>query len=498
MNKIYISKGMKTADGQLQIIDEDRLCLLVMSKSRGAEGIRTISKALLNEFIEYAKEHPEAKPQEAREALKGVSGIDKFEYGYCATILPLAQMSIENEEKAKSGHLNVCVKGLQQIYYGAPGTGKSHRVKELTEGKKVIRTTFHPDSDYSTFVGAYKPTMRDSVKGERIYSFEELKEILQEMRDAKVSWACQKFGAKYYKSLTPYSTKECKSLVTSCGYTENMHIELDKGIHVGEYLAEEVSDGSQITYSFVPQAFLQAYVEGWKACGEEDVYLVIEEINRGNCAQIFGDLFQLLDRGDDGFSEYPIRADRDMQMYLERELGSCGEKISAYSPKVASGEELVLPNNLHIIATMNTSDQSLFPVDSAFKRRWEWKYVPISDAGMDWKIVVGEEEYDWWAFLGKINEKIGEMTDSQDKKLGYFFVKATDNVIDTETIVNKVFFYLWNDVFKDYGLDDGIFEDRDGGKLTFDKFYNADGSVNEARVKTFIENIIGNEGTETA
>ena len=495
---IYLSRGMTTTDGRLKIIDEDRLCYLVRSNSHGAKGVRTIRKTLLGEFIDYLKEHPDANPEIARNDLVGKTEVDKYEYGYRTTLIPLARLAIENEKKAKSGHLNACVKGLQQIYYGAPGTGKSHRVKELTEGKKVIRTTFHPDSDYSTFVGAYKPTMRDSVKGERIYSFEELKDMLSEMRNKGGTRPCQKFGARYYRSLMNFHAKETISLVTSCGFPESMHTELEKGVDVGEYLATKSSEEGEITYSFAPQAFLQAYVEAWKAWGEEDVYLVIEEINRGNCAQIFGDLFQLLDRGDDGFSEYPIRADKDMQMYLERVLGSCGEKISDYWPKVASGEELVLPDNLHILATMNTSDQSLFPIDSAFKRRWDWKYVPISDAGMDWKIVVGEEEYDWWAFLGKINEKIGEMTDSQDKKLGYFFVKATDNVIDSEMIVNKVFFYLWNDVFKDFGLDDGIFEDGDGGKLTFDKFYNADGSVNEAKVRMFIENILGNEGTMTA
>ena len=411
-------------------------------------------------------------------------------------------MSIENEKKAKSGHLNVCIKGLQQIYYGAPGTGKSHIVNKLTEKKKnVIRTTFHPDSDYSTFVGAYKPTMRRSNTEQRIYSFDELKEILSEMKNGGETRPCQKFGAKYYKSLENFHAKETISLVRSCGFTKNMHTELKKGVAVGKYLATEASKEGEIAYAFVPQAFLQAYVEAWKALGkeDEDVYLVIEEINRGNCAQIFGDLFQLLDRRDDGFSEYPIRADRDMQMYLERELADCRDKISDYSENVkntknvAWGVELVLPKNLHILATMNTSDQSLFPIDSAFKRRWDWKYVPINNAGMDWKIVLkiakkeeGENKdykiiYDWWEFLEKINSKIGEMTDSQDKKLGYFFAKATGNVIDAETLVNKVFFYLWNDVFKDFGFEDDIF------KETFDQFYDTNSDVNQDNVMTLLD-----------
>ena len=158
---------------------------------------------------------------------------------------------------------------LQQIFYGAPGTGKSHAINELTAGKEVIRTTFHPDTDYSTFVGAYKPTTKPVP------------------------------------------------VITVIG-TEAVPVK-DKN---GKEMMED-----KIVYEYVSQAFLQAYVAAWrKYCdvqeGEEpvDEFLVIEEINRGNCAQIFGDLFQLLDRGDEGFSEYPIKADSDMKKLLEKEF----------------------------------------------------------------------------------------------------------------------------------------------------------------------------------
>lgn len=334
---------------------------------------------------------------------------------------------------------------LQQIYYGAPGTGKSHEIKKKTEGKEVIRTTFHPDSDYSTFVGAYKPTT-----------------IEVPMRD-----------------------------VTGKVIVEN-----------GKQVTE-----NRIVYEFVEQAFLQAYIKAWKQYAKaeegkaaEEVYLVIEEINRGNCAQIFGDLFQLLDRGEDGFSEYPIVADKDLQKQLAKTFADmpflnapavCGMSAEEVAVKIRKGEILLLPNNLYIWATMNTSDQSLFPIDSAFKRRWDWQYMPIANGTKGWRISANGNEYDWWEFLEKINALIGEKTCSEDKKLGYFFCKTKNGVIDAKMFVGKVIFYLWNDVFKDYEFEGDAFNDVEG-KLTFDKFYKTvDGttSVVAEKVMLFLKNL---------
>lgn len=340
---------------------------------------------------------------------------------------------------------------LQQIFYGAPGTGKSHAINELTAGKDVIRTTFHPDTDYSTFVGAYKPTTK-SVP------------------------------------------------VTTVIGTNAVPVKLN-----GKEMMED-----KIVYEYVSQAFLQAYVAAWrKYCdvqeGEEpmDEFLVIEEINRGNCAQIFGDLFQLLDRGDEGFSEYPIKADSDMKKLLEHEfegleiknkeginaLFKGGKDIVA---EVLAGGVLLLPNNLYIWATMNTSDQSLFPIDSAFKRRWDWNYVPISDAGKNWMIEVNGAQYDWWKFLEAINDKVYHATYSEDKKLGYFFCKAKDGVISADKFVSKVIFYLWNDVFKDSEFEGDTFKDEDGEKLSFDKFYDVKNNqvkVNGTKIVKFLSNL---------
>ena len=330
---------------------------------------------------------------------------------------------------------------LQQIFYGAPGTGKSYTIKEETKESDVIRTTFHPDTDYSTFVGAYKPTT---------------------------------------------------ALLPICD-------ELGQPMKIGATTLHK----EQIVYEFVAQSFLQAYVNAWKKFDKDDKqYLVIEEINRGNCAQIFGDLFQLLDRNDYGFSDYPIKADADMKRQLQKAFAGLviaqKDKINAmYEGKdivsqVLNGDILLLPNNLYIWATMNTSDQSLFPIDSAFKRRWDWTYMPISNAEKDWIIEVDGSKYDWWQFLEKINEKIGSTTNSEDKKLGYFFSKAQDGVISAKTFVGKVIFYLWNDVFKDYEFGDAIFNDEDGSKLSFDKFYTSEGKnskVVEEKVALFLKNL---------
>ena len=323
----------------------------------------------------------------------------------------------------------------QSIYYGAPGTGKSYSVKCETEAwekkGRVVRTTFHPDSDYSTFVGAYKPTTK-----------------------------CVQRYDIYNKPMTR------------------------DGVPVMEQV---------ITYEFVEQAFLQAYIDAWRN-REEPEFLIIEEINRGNCAQIFGDLFQLLDRGNDGYSEYAIRADKDLQKHLSKAFEDV--EIEDY-PNVKTGKELLLPGNLYIRATMNTSDQSLFPIDSAFKRRWDWKYVPIAkgnDNGIElnWMIDIDGNLYDWWTFVKTINKHVFDTTNSEDKQLGFFFCKAKNGIISAETFVCKVIFYLWNDVFKDFGFDSSIFADKEdemNPKLSFDKFYMADGEANGAKIKMFLANL---------
>lgn len=452
--------GDQSTDGRIIIADKDRLCYLVKSGSKGSFSIRTISKQLLGEFIDYYKKNPNKKAEDARLELKELSDIDKYEYGYNATLTAMAKMVLapKNElvrkgnpaESSRTENHLLKTTGLQQIYYGAPGTGKSKTIKDLTFGESVIRTTFHPDSDYASFVGTYKPI------------------------------------------------------------TEEVDLRDCNGKKVIDDDTKEVVKEERIAYKFIPQAFLEAYVKAWKKLGSsKKQYLIIEEINRGNCAQIFGDLFQLLDRNEYGFSDYPIVADKDMQKYLEKEfegweITNKDEINQLYGEAnmvslIMKGERLVLPSNLYIWATMNTSDQSLFPIDSAFKRRWDWKYVPIregrdkeTNAPLNWYINTGDKQYDWWSFISKVNKLIGSLTNSEDKKLGYFFCKAKDGEIDADLFVSKVIFYLWNDVFKDYGFDDKDFQDEEGKILSFDRFYedkNGKTNVDIAIVEQFLENL---------
>lgn len=281
----------------------------------------------------------------------------------------LSKQTAKHELKAESME-------PQTVFFGAPGTGKSYAVKQIVAGKDYIRTTFHPDTDYASFVGCYKPT---------------------------------------------------KSLNSSSG----------------------------ITYSFVPQAFVNAYIKAWTSF--KPFYLVIEEINRGNCAQIFGDIFQLLDRdAETGESSYEIEPDTDLQACLkenfDKVLKSMEDDIDIrerVSEDILSGRKMKLPSNLFLLATMNTSDQSLFPMDSAFKRRWSWKYVPIETdcPQSQFRIKIGDKVYKWASFLEKANEKVHRLSDSEDKQMGNFFIKSN---IEEDEFKSKVMFYLWSEICKDY------------------------------------------------
>ena len=378
---------------------------------------------------------------------------------------------------------------IQQIFYGCPGSGKSHEVRKKTNtahnegfaglssierqqayqkylddknghkknykgGKVNIIALTHPKlMSYIALCSEYEINSLFEISNEEDFNaiIEALKGCEAYKNDSitKGSGCHWETGLKSYgeflKDQIP-NTEPRKDAV----FRTTFHPDTDYATFVGCY--KPCMNGGIIEYSYMPQVFTNAYIAAWENT-KKPVYLVIEEINRGNCAQIFGDLFQLLDRDKvTGKSEYPIKADKDLVAHIEKVLGAGHEGIK--------NGELCLPPNLIIYATMNTSDQSLFPMDSAFKRRWDWEYVPINyskdiDSGKFIIEIDEDTKYSWVEFLESVNDKIYDATNSEDKQMGNFFIKKS---IKANEFVNKVMFYLWNEVCKEeYGTQRNFF-----------------------------------------
>jgi 5-methylcytosine-specific restriction endonuclease McrBC GTP-binding regulatory subunit McrB len=377
-------------------------------------------------------------------------------------------IALLNEE---SNEIHYKTIGTNKIYYGSPGTGKSFHVQDKVlrgvEEQYIFRTTFHPDSDYSSFVGTYKP-----VQVYKTHYFSDISEVKAKFEEMMLSQKrpFHKFIAQYYKELESFDKQSLKNMFSECKITEDtFDAEYSKAKSIAKHLDEVYAYGSEITYKFEPQIFIKAYIKAWEN-PDEHVYLVIEEINRGNCAQIFGDLFQLLDRKN-GMSEYPIKADTALANYLDNTLKNEAKAGIQY-------ERLKIPANLSIIATMNTSDQSLFPMDSAFKRRWEWEYIPIDTQCPEsqFTIDIDGEEYPWADFIERVNKEILYLSESEDKQLGNFFIKGN---IGKEEFKSKVMFYLWSEVCKDYYKSGSFFKYKIDGKVeefTFNMLFDKKGN----------------------
>lgn len=348
-------------------------------------GTKEIKGTLRNLKSAISKDiHPYLKISSSNVELKNPSLATQFQsyQQRVSNYLDLNPKSVEIKIVEAEDETNlVDIEILNKIYYGAPGTGKSHKVNELLKGReeRTERVTFHPEYDYASFIGGFKPiTEKDAV-----------------------------------------------------------------------------SEKEEIKYKFVPQIFTNIYVDAWNN-KDHQYYLVIEEINRGNCAEIFGDIFQLLDRN----SDYNITPSNELKQYLVNTL------TSEDGIKGIENGKMKLPSNLNILATMNTSDQSLFPMDSAFKRRWDWEYIPINyektpeNPSSNFQVNISEtESFSWLDFIEKVNTVIKENPNlGMDKCIGNYFIKAKDNIITLEEFINKAIFYLWNDVFKDE--DDHIFEEN--------------------------------------
>ena len=211
-----------------------------------------------------------------------------------------------------------------------------------------------------------------------------------------------------------------------------------------------------ITYAYVPGPFMRTYVKALqnsRTDAPKPFLLVIEEINRANVAAVFGDVFQLLDRGDDEVSEYPIQASEDIKKYLAGELGGNPDDYS----------EIRIPDNMFIWATMNSADQGVFPMDTAFKRRWDFTYLGIDDSEsgiVGKKVVLGQGEYrrvvEWNALRKAINSELLTYKVNEDKLMGPYFISkknlpdgdTIDPVVFTRIFKNKVLMYLFDDAAK--------------------------------------------------
>lgn len=290
-------------------------------------------------------------------------------------------------------------KGINKIISGAPGTGKSKLIdkeyyrKTSTTSKRI---TFHPEYTYNDFVG-------------------------------------------YIRPITRKIENEC----------EQNTIELDTTYieHIAETNNEYgINKNSYITYDFVPGPFTEILSEAM--LNNKKVYnLIIEEINRANAAAVFGDLFQLLDRDSETcISEYSIH-NRDIYEYIKKKFEMEGKALNLVDGQV------YIPNNLNIIATMNTADQNVFIMDTAFKRRWEFEYMDIDFEKCDFRnIEIQSIGIEWERFVRTINKfmmsvECSDLMIPEDKQIGPFFINHKE-LNDSKKFAYKVLMYLWDDVFK--------------------------------------------------
>lgn len=222
---------------------------------------------------------------------------------------------------------------------------------------------------------------------------------------------------------------------------------------VGTYKPIMVED--EISYSYVPGPFMRVLVSALKSgkSGANQPYLlVIEEINRANVAAVFGDVFQLLDRNSDGVSEYEIATSDEMRQYLAKELDVSEEEVAT----------IRIPNNMFIWATMNSADQGVFPMDTAFKRRWDFTYLGIDDSENQIKNPtefevgsgVNARKVTWNDLRKAINAELSssEYNLNEDKLMGPFFISQKVISSTSEEFIsvfkNKVLMYLYDDAVK--------------------------------------------------
>lgn len=360
-----------------------------------------------------------------------------------------------------------------RIIFGAPGTGKSYTFNKesvghkdypneeylLKNGGEYERVTFHPDYSYAQFVGTYKPTTK---KSESPSISEDSKKVLDILKDSKKS-----SQEKYNLLFDSFKDNDITRLPVLLGlYTDepfktrkkdgtdtvgNNSVERNHGRAIRPYvnlnLDEQFDD--LISYEYVPGPFMRILVKALKNKESDNIkphLLLIEEINRANVAAVFGDVFQLLDRDDSNQSEYPIQTSEDMKKYLVKELGGA---TSDYA-------QIRIPDNIFIWATMNSADQGVFSMDTAFKRRWDFTYQGINEGEKDiesynYEMGGSPISVNWNELRKAINAELITYNINEDKLIGAHFVKKEslkNKEIFDKTFKSKVIMYLLDDAAK--------------------------------------------------
>lgn len=404
---------------------------------------------------------------------------------------------VEREDSFKTGYESPFSRN--RILFGAPGTGKSFtinrdRVELLGVGNEddYERVTFHPDYSYANFVGTYKPVMVDDSA--EIISLATEKEVLAVLTD-ETKTAQEKYDQLYERFkgdgltrlpllLGLYTDESFKTRkADGSDAASDNSVERNHGRAIRPYvnLSKPTNGKKDISYEYVPGPFMRMYVKALKNSRTDNIkpfLLIIEEINRANVAAVFGDIFQLLDRGDDFVSEYPIQATEDIKKYLVKELGGNPDDYN----------KIKIPDNMFIWATMNSADQGVFPMDTAFKRRWDFTYLGIDDNDEQLRgkyVTIGSKEQqriEWNELRKAINEFLAESKINKDKQLGPYFISKSIVVpkdggteIDSkkfcDAFKNKVLMYLFDDAAKQKRP--SLFEGSAKGQTRYSKICEA-------------------------
>lgn len=373
--------------------------------------------------------------------------------------------TVSTNESTKHSAEKISPRSRNLIFFGAPGTGKSHKLNAEVKafGNRYERVTFYPTYSYAQFVGCYKPVMKPKVGGApgeeaktdagsaSNISIEELAQKLKQAYDAAANAepgqtaAVLLFAEQYIDALNAQGKSAAKSVVEKAGLPVTAYTAwLAAGIRAAAFKVKQSAetDDEEVSYKFVPGPFLRLLV---KALNDpaQDYCLVIEEINRANAAAVFGDVFQLLDRTTQdsndgnvkkGESEYDIAASEDIKKFLKK--------------NGIESDKLRIPANMYIWATMNSADQGVFPMDTAFKRRWAFKYIGIDDDVTDdcKKWTVEGSGFLWNAVRTFLNDRLTDNGVNEDKLMGPWFVKPENGtVVSLDQFRSKVLMYLWED-----------------------------------------------------